>query len=163
TRARAGRPREALALCHRALELAPAGSQRTPDVLSVQGWARTILGDPAGVEDNYEAVRLARRHVPTRLAAALGHSAEGSWVVEGPQAALAAMRESREVALQRGTKVMQAVIATFLALMFDLGLWDELLATAREWRPRFQGGLGRGYLPTMEPPCAAVLCWRGAL
>src|SRR5262249_42514797 len=67
TRARAGRPREALALCHRALELAPAGSQRTPDVLSVQGWARTILGDPAGVEDNYEAVRLARRHVPTRL------------------------------------------------------------------------------------------------
>jgi hypothetical protein len=46
--------------------------------------------------------------------------------------------------------------------MFDLGLWDDLLATAGDLRPQLEAGLG-GYLAVVESYRAAVECWRGAL
>jgi tetratricopeptide (TPR) repeat protein len=163
TKARAGQPAEALALCQRALELPPADSQWRADTLNVRAWARAMLGDPAAVEDAHEAIRLARRHSPLQLAAVLANAAEELWLVEGPEAAMAASRESRQVASRQGNQRLLANSAAFLAPMFDLGRWDEVLATASEWRPRFESELGRGGLAAMEPPCAAVLCWRGEL
>jgi class 3 adenylate cyclase/tetratricopeptide (TPR) repeat protein len=159
--ARAGRPAEALVLCHRAL--APAGSQWKAATFDVRAWARAMLGDPAGAEDAREAIRLARAHSPVYLAAVLANAAERFWLMDGPEAALAALWESREIALRQGNQGYLVRSAAFLAPMFDLGRWDEVLATASEWRPRLDAGPGRGHLAAMEPPCAAVLCWRGAM
>jgi class 3 adenylate cyclase/tetratricopeptide (TPR) repeat protein len=161
--ARAGRPAEALALTRRLLELAPPGSPFTVEAQSTSAWARAMLGDAAAVEDARESVRLARRDSPVRLAWALAGAAEGIWLVEGPEAALAALRESREVALRQGNRGFLVYPTVFLGPVFDLGRWDEVLATADEWRPQLDAGLGRGHLVQMEPHSAAVLCWRGAL
>jgi class 3 adenylate cyclase/tetratricopeptide (TPR) repeat protein len=162
TQARAARPAEALALCHQALELAPAESQWKADTLNVRGWARAMLGDLAGAGDAREAIRLARQHSPLQLAVVLANAAEQFWLTDGPEAALATLRESREVALRQGNRGWLVRSAAFLAPLFDLGRWDEVLTTASEWRPQLDAGPGRGHLLVMEPPCAAVLCWRGA-
>ena len=162
--ARAGRPAEALVLCHRVLDLAPANSQWKAATLDVRAWARAMLGDPAGAEEaRDEAIRLARRYSPLYLAALLANAAEQFWLTDGPGAALAALQESREVALRQGNRGLLVRSAAFLAPVFDLGRWDEVVATADEWRPRLDAGHGRGHLVVMEPSCAAVLCWRGAL
>ena len=93
----------------------------------------------------------------------LANAAEYFWLTDGPDAALTTLRESREVALQQGNQGYLVRSAADLGPVFDLGRWDEVLATAAEWWPQLEAGPGRGHLAVMAPPCVAVLCWRGAL
>jgi hypothetical protein len=158
--ARRARPAQALEFCRRVLELAPADSYFRLLGLTWRGWARALLFDPACLEDDREAIRLGRQYGHVSLASALSQGAERFWLIEGPKAALAAYRESHELHTRRGDSQAWIPAAASLAPMFDLGLWDETLATASEWRHQAEAA---GCLAYLEPPRAAVLCWRGAL
>jgi class 3 adenylate cyclase/tetratricopeptide (TPR) repeat protein len=163
----AGRAADSLALCNRVLDLAPAGSPWKIRTLTWRSWARAMLGDPAFLEDDHEAIRLARQHpldAPYVLEDTLCQAGEDFWLADGPKAALTVYQESQEIARRKGvTLVAVGAEASSLAPMFDLGHWDELLATASALRPRLQA---MGETPRrleMEPFPAAVLCWRGSL
>jgi class 3 adenylate cyclase len=159
----AGRPDEVVALCNLGLDRAPPTSHYAAELLSHRAWARYQLDDLAGAEDDAKAVQLARLHAPQDLPWILGYAAEGLRLVKGPEAAMDAYRESREAALRRGQAVIAATSAVLsLPAMFDLGRWDELLATASTLRPQLDTGLA-ALLADMVPWHAAVLTWRGAL
>src|SRR5207248_9353374 len=101
----AGRPADTLALCSRVLDLATASNQRKIAALTYRAWARAMLGDPAFLEDDHEAIRLARQHalgVPYLLTDTLSTTAEDFWLAEGPEAALADWREAHEIARRKG-------------------------------------------------------------
>jgi len=154
------RPAQALELCRRVLEVAPADSNWRMLALIWRGWARAMLGDTACTEDDREAISLARRHGLGDLANALCQAGERVWRMEGPEAALAAYRESHDLRARRGSKSVALSAVASVGPMFDLGRWDEVLAVASQWRQRASAG---GSLRYLEPHLAAVLCWRGAL
>jgi len=158
-----GRPEEAVALCNLGLDRAPPDSRHVALLLSHRAWARYQLDDPGGAEDDAKAVQLARLHALQSLPLVLGLAAEGLRLVQGPEAAMDAYRESQEVALRWGqsaTAVRSAVLS--IPALFDLGRWDELLATASTLRPQLDTGLA-GLVAYIEPWRAAVLTWRGSL
>jgi predicted ATPase/class 3 adenylate cyclase len=154
------RPAQALDQCRRVLELAPADSNSRMLALIWRAWARAMLGDTACAEDDREAIRLARRHGLGDLANALCQVGDRLWRMEGPEAALAAYRESRELRVRRGSRGVVTSVVASLAPMFDLGRWDEMQATASQYR---QHASARGFIEYLEPYHAAVLCWRAAL
>jgi class 3 adenylate cyclase/tetratricopeptide (TPR) repeat protein len=154
------RPAQALDMCQRVLEQAPADSNWRMLALIWRAWARAMLGDTACADDDREAIRLARQHGLGDLANALCQVGERLWRIEGPEAALAAYQESHELRARRGSKSAVLSVAASLEPMFDLGLWDEILSVARQYR---QLASDRGYLEYLDPCHIAVLCWRGAL
>jgi class 3 adenylate cyclase/tetratricopeptide (TPR) repeat protein len=135
-----GRPREALELSEKGLELAKRLG-RDDLVLRIRQWrglARCDLGDLAGLDDLRESLELALESGHSNEAAH-GYSNYGSavWLAVSPEAALRVYREGAEFLARRG-RAYEATWqhAELTKILFDLGRWDELLAAAREVEER---------------------------
>jgi tetratricopeptide (TPR) repeat protein len=126
-------------MADRALGLAEElGLPRPARALGFRSMARTNFGDRAGLDDYREAIDLAMEAGQGREVALLhnnlGHAVRG---FEGPAAALAVYREGIAYARARGiTEMVEAIGATSLDSLFDLGRLDEALKVADELSER---------------------------
>jgi len=133
----AGRDEEALAAIDAALPLVrEAGTESDLAVLlQFRGEARTYRGEVAeGIEDYREGLRLALEHATTeQVCAAHVNLGDALWLTEGPAAGQELYERGIEFGRRRGAEVgvrwgrMQTMWT-----MFDLGRWDELLATGED-------------------------------
>ena len=100
--------------------------------LHIRGDSRIALGDPDGIDDLREALRLAEAiGSVSDIVTSHSYLADREWQVDGPAVALARLDEASGLADRRGafsqgswTKVSS------LEILFELGRWDELLSRA---------------------------------
>jgi len=132
----AGRSREAMEWCEKALGVATplAMNEVTVRVREIRGMARCDVGDWGGLEDLYEALRLA-------LELGLGQESVRAYVnlgtfitpVEGPARALELYRSAVKLADRRGIPLLGMwTKAWSCGVLFELGRWDEVISIARE-------------------------------
>jgi class 3 adenylate cyclase/tetratricopeptide (TPR) repeat protein len=99
-----------------------------------RGLARRMLGDPGGVEDLREALRLGHElALGIETGTAYANLADALRFIEGPLASLEVTQAGRQFSERRG--LMHNVTwlkAESLRTLFDLGRWDELLQLADE-------------------------------
>ena len=133
----------------RALALAEQlGLGRPGRTLGIRGWARTGLGDRAGLDDMREAVELATAAGQGRDAAVqLNNLSICLWAFDGPAAALKVQNIGITFAHARGLAEMETgITATGLPMLIDTGEFDRVLdigarATARSEEERDAKGL----------------------
>ncbi|MGZ4411396.1 MAG: hypothetical protein ACXVY8_04610, partial [Gaiellaceae bacterium] len=124
---------EAIAAADKALSLATKlGLQQPANALANRGGARAYQGEPQGVEQMREALRLAVDRGEGRSAAAsYNNLALVVWMYEGPQANLDLLREGIEFAQRRGiTELAEFMAAGQPTLLAELGRIEEALAEA---------------------------------
>jgi class 3 adenylate cyclase/tetratricopeptide (TPR) repeat protein len=150
--ASSGRLNEAVEWSNKALEM--ADELGLADVraqsLAFRGGARAELGDPGGLEDLQEALRLTRDLGLVREMAQV-HVILGGvlWATEGPRASLENLEAGIEVAERRGIRDMaMSIRAETLRPLFDLGDWDHLLEVADHVTDWFQAQ-GEGYFDVL--------------
>jgi class 3 adenylate cyclase/tetratricopeptide (TPR) repeat protein len=142
---------EAIAAAERALALAAElGLPEPAGALGHRGAARCYLGEREGLEDMRLALQLAVEQGQGRAAAVLHNNlAVGSWLYEGPQAALAACRAGIDFCARRGITELAlgigAISQTFLA---ELGQTEQALADAEPLAERLQAA---GDISFVEP------------
>lgn len=129
-----GRFAESLAFAQQALDLATELDAQDEAVRARQfrGAARCDLGDPGGLEDLWEALRAGLDlGLGEETALCYGNLAYQLWLKEGPEVARQVWSASIEFSEVRGfaSHAMWGR-AGMLEVLFDLGGWDELLATA---------------------------------
>ncbi len=128
-----GRLEAAISFADRALALADElGLDPPPRALGYRGSSRMDIGDPAGIDDMREAIRLATQAGQGREVALL-HNNLGInlWGFEGTQAALAELHAGIAYAASRGlTEIADATTASMLSPLFDAGQLDDALALA---------------------------------
>ncbi|HLF68772.1 MAG TPA: adenylate/guanylate cyclase domain-containing protein [Gaiellaceae bacterium] len=126
-----GASREAIATADRALELAASlGLPVPPRALGQRGLSRAELGELEGIADAQEALALAIARGDGRDAAIMmSNIAFFRLVLEGPQAALAALEEARTFSVQRNlTEPAQYAEYNATDMLVDAGRVDEALA-----------------------------------
>jgi tetratricopeptide (TPR) repeat protein len=140
-----GRAGEGLTFAEKALQVAEAcGEQsRIAKALDLRGLARTELGDPLGVEDVRESLRLALLlGDPNTIAHLYGNLADGIWLIDGPRPSLDLLTEGLEFAQSRGqVRWVSWLKADALEGAFELGLWADVLQQAddlMEWERRHE-------------------------
>lgn len=128
-----GEFREGIQWAGRALALAgDLGLEEPAKALGYRGLARGELGDAGGLEDIRKSLWLALdRGLGWEAAVQYNNLGMTLWQFEGPVPALAALAEGMEFAERRGIVEFSIAVAT-LDLRFELGSWDEALATAEE-------------------------------
>jgi class 3 adenylate cyclase/tetratricopeptide (TPR) repeat protein len=130
----AGRSRAALESSERAIRLLErlGMHDHMARALQFRGGARIDLGDPDGLQDMRESLRLCLElGLGYYTVNAYGNLAEQVWQIEGPAAALELYRAGIEFGERRGiTFKTRWVEAEMLWSLFDLGEWDELLERA---------------------------------
>jgi class 3 adenylate cyclase/tetratricopeptide (TPR) repeat protein len=161
-----GRFRDAIAWCDRSQALASrlGADWLIPRALSFRGVARSLLGDPRGLEDLDEAQALAERSGMARANVLVFLvRAEIEWATDGPHRALEVVHRGEELAARRGLgDLLGGCRVLSLGPMFDLGLWDDVLAVG-DGVSRRSEDLGGGYSATLvDPWIAQVHLWRGA-
>ncbi|MBI2237375.1 MAG: hypothetical protein HYU54_02470, partial [Actinobacteria bacterium] len=149
----------------RALALArrPGLEEVAVTALHLRGSARCELGDPTGLDDLQEAIR-----VSSEAGLGLGtvHSysylGEWLWLTEGPAAGLELYEQAVELAERRGFPLAAMwARAESLWLLFDLGRWDAVVQRAGEVMGA-SGELGDSAIAPVAPTyLARVLCARG--
>ncbi|MGZ6545115.1 MAG: hypothetical protein ACXVEI_07365, partial [Actinomycetota bacterium] len=102
--------------------------------LQFRGAARCELGDDGGLEDLREAIRLGEEAgLGQALALARGNYAYQLWFRDGPAAALVVWEEMQRAAERHGFDgLAHTARMGQLETLFDLGRWDEVLATCDE-------------------------------
>jgi tetratricopeptide (TPR) repeat protein len=102
--------------------------------LQFLGSARFELGDLAGLDDMRQALRIGlETGLSWETGTAYSNLAEPIWLTEGPAAGLELKRTAVEFSISRGlTYYANYIGAEMLWLLFDIGRWDELLASADE-------------------------------
>jgi tetratricopeptide (TPR) repeat protein len=128
-----GRPVTAIRFADRALALADElGLGRPPRALGYRGSSRMDTGDPAGIEDLREAIRLATQAGQGREVGMLHNNlGVGLGAFEGPQAALAELRTGIAYATARGlNEIADITTGSTLSALFDAGQLDDALALA---------------------------------
>ena len=106
--------------------------------LQYRGASRSELGDPGGLDDMREALRVGLdRGLGEGVSIAYNNLADQLWLREGPHAALPVWRDMAEFARVRGfaTEELWAK-AGIMQSLFDIGGWDEALQIAdgiRSW------------------------------
>ncbi len=162
-----GRDVEALQYSDKGLALATKIGAREQVVRAHQfrGFSRLCLGDPDGVEDLRESLRLGLEW-GLGLETAFGYLNLGDWVwlLEGPARGLDIKREGIAFARRRGlTQVAMWTAAETTWTLFEMGRWDELLRSADEvaaWEKEHTGSQLQGIA---LPSKARVLLFRGRL
>jgi hypothetical protein len=108
---------------------------RPPDdiavmALHIRGDARCAIGDAGGLEDLEAALRLAETEGNMAdIVTSRDYLAEWVWMFESPTAALPHIEASLAIAEARGQVSQgQWTRAGGLAILFDLGRWDDALA-----------------------------------
>ncbi len=133
--------------------------------LQFRGMARFLLGDLGGVEDMREALRISLElGLGYYTVNGYGNLAEQVWLTEGPEPALELYRAGIEFGERRGiTFKARWIEAESLWALYDLGAWDDLVATADKlvhWDDSF-GGSQIGVIALSYK--AQVLAWRDEL
>ena len=102
--------------------------------LQFLGNARFQLGDLSGLDDMRQAVQIGlEAGLSWETGTAYANLAEPVWLVEGPAAGVELKRTAAEFSISRGLTYYGTYIhAEMLWLLFDLGRWDELVASADE-------------------------------
>jgi tetratricopeptide (TPR) repeat protein len=129
------------------------------------GAARCELGDPDGIADLWEAVRLGlAAGIGVDTAIAYANLAVQLWELDGPATALEVWEAAVEFAHARGFRTEELwARAGLLEVMFDLGRWDEVASTAAalaDADPEEGGGQLRAFADIYR---ASVLARRGRL
>jgi class 3 adenylate cyclase/tetratricopeptide (TPR) repeat protein len=136
-----GSPDAAISVAERALALADQlALDRPPRALGYRGSSRADLGDPLGIEDMCEAIRLATDAGQGREVALL-HNNLGfaRWALLGPQAAIAELDTGIAYAHARGlTEATAWATVSRLEPVFDAGRLDEALTLASTLTDRLQ-------------------------
>ncbi len=124
----------------RALELAESLDLAAQHVLALQyrGASRSKLGDPGGLEDLREALRIGKdRGLGEETAVAYNNYAYELWFHRGAWASLDAWEEMLAFCEDRGLATSAAWARSgLLEPAFDVGAWDRVLsvaATVRAW------------------------------
>ena len=112
--------------------------------LQFRGFARFELGDANGSEDLRESLRISLElGLGYYTVNAYGNLAELVWTTEGPAEALELYRAAVDFGRKRGIAFKAKwTEAESLWMLYDLGRWDDLLATADElirWDQRYGG------------------------
>jgi class 3 adenylate cyclase/tetratricopeptide (TPR) repeat protein len=151
----------------KALALAQAFGMQEEIVRSRQylGAARCELGDADGVADLWEAVKLGlAAGIGVETAVAYSNLAVQLWVLDGPGAALEVWEAAAEFTRARGFRQEELwARAGLCEVGYDLGRWDEVVATAEgigEADPEAGGGQLRAFADVYR---ANVLARRGRL
>ena len=140
---------EAIAAAGRALALAAElGLPEPAPALGSRGFARCQLGERQGLEDMRHALALAVEQGEGRTAAALYNNlALGSWLYEGPQAALALGEEGIAFCERRGiTEWAELMAAGSLPLRAERGQTAQALAEAGPRADRLQAAGDIGFV-----------------
>jgi hypothetical protein len=131
-----GRVHESLESADRALAMARAWERNDVTIMSlhIRGDARCSLGDPGGLDDLREALRLAREWGnASDIVTSSDYLAEWLSAIEGPAAAIPQYEEGIAVAERRGVVSQgQWTKAGSLAALFELGRWEDLERRCRE-------------------------------
>jgi class 3 adenylate cyclase/tetratricopeptide (TPR) repeat protein/energy-coupling factor transporter ATP-binding protein EcfA2 len=160
-----GRPTAAVEWAGKAIALArQVGADEAHQwALQQRGLARCDLGDWDGIDDLRQAVELGLQlGLGRRSAMAYSNLADRIRLTEGPAVALQTFQTGLDLCRQRGIMDIGTFCqADLLQCLFDLGDWDELVATADEviaW----SGAQGGSYAVVLaESRKARVLAWRG--
>jgi tetratricopeptide (TPR) repeat protein len=132
----AGRHAQAIEEATRAIELARRVGEPEQEIraLGFRGYSRIGLGDPAGLDEEREALASALRLGLGRTAAVVYNNlATDLRTVETPAAALACYREGVGFSESRGIQEMAAWMRmTALLPLIDLGQWDEVMSVSEE-------------------------------
>jgi tetratricopeptide (TPR) repeat protein len=160
-----GRPAAAVEWAGKAIALAhQVGADEAHQwALQQRGLARCDLGDWDGIDDLRQAVELGLQlGLGRRSAMAYSNLADRIRLTEGPAVALQTFQTGLDLCRQRGIMDIGTFCqADLLQCLFDLGDWDELVATADEviaW----SGAQGGSYAVVLaESRKARVLAWRG--
>ncbi len=125
------------AVSHADSALSLAARLRLPDVraraLDFRGGARVGLGDPGGLDDMREGLRLSLELGLTRQTYVAYFNLVGNLTYEDPLAALALADEGLRFVSERGLSEGEAWLSTFrLQPMFQAGHWKHLIRSADE-------------------------------
>ncbi len=130
--ATAGDPSQGLANSERALafirESGFPDDFSTALALQVHGQSRMMLGDPEGIEDVRDAVRLAKEK-GMRTHILLINLAFGTWLAEGPLEALSVQREALAAGERVGANTAHIECECTWTL-YESGQWDEVFAVS---------------------------------
>jgi class 3 adenylate cyclase/tetratricopeptide (TPR) repeat protein len=147
----AGSSRECVEWSERALELAREMGLHGEEVLALQyrGASRSKLGDPAGLDDLREALRIGLEHgLGEETAVAYNNYAYELWFQRGPAASIEAWEQMASFCEERGLVTSYAWSrGGLLEPLFDTGEWDRVLTTAawlRGWDAEHGGGTQPG-------------------
>ena len=132
----AGRSAECLEWAQRALALTRSPGLEEVAVMAhhLRGNARCELGDPMGLDDLREAIRVSSEAgLGLETVRSYSYLGEWLWLTEGPGAGLELYEQAIELAERRGfpLQAMWARVGS-LWLLFDLGRWDELVRRTGE-------------------------------
>ena len=131
-----GRHAETIPEADRAIELADRVGERAAAARghAFRGYARAILGDAGGIEEQVDALE-ALRSLGVSRAAAIGYNNLGACLIhiQGPEAGLKVLREGVDFSRTRGLgEMVVALESTMLPALFELGEWDEVLRLAEQ-------------------------------
>jgi class 3 adenylate cyclase len=161
----AGRTAESLSWAERALALADVPGTETSlvNALHIRGNARCELGDPRGLGDLREALdRSVTLGDTVAIVTSRSYLGEWSWLANGPASGLSVVEPAIHMLEDRGlVSHAQWARAERLAMLFDLGRWDELTTEANDllaWESR-HGETQSG--PAAMPHLARVQVHRG--
>jgi class 3 adenylate cyclase/tetratricopeptide (TPR) repeat protein len=132
---------EAIASAERALALAAQlGEPEPAPALGARGAARAALGNPQGLDDMRRALAVALERGQGRTAGiTYNNLAIIAWEHEGPEAALAAVREGIDFCDRRGiTERRLGLVSESLHLLAELGEAEQALAEAAPLADRLQ-------------------------
>ena len=131
-----GRSQECLEYAEKAMALAQELEVEEQVLFAWQarGTALCELGDPGGIQALRDALALAlERAQPLSAGVAYNNLGHFLWVMESARAGLAAKREGIEFSGRRGLiGNLRWIQMETMWLQFDLGEWDDVLATAGE-------------------------------
>ena len=134
---------EAIVAAERALALAAElGLPEPASALGFRGAARFYLGEHQGLEDMRRALALAVEQGQGRSAAVLHNNlAVATWLYEGPQAALAAVRKGIDFSERRGiAEIARFMAAGSVGYLAECGLTEQALAEVDSLEERLQAG-----------------------
>ncbi len=161
----AGKPEDALVDAERSLSV--LGADATDPIavmaLHIRGDARCSRGDRGGLDDLEHAVRISERagNVDDVITSE-SYVSDWLWAYDGPEAARPHLETSIELAERAGV-VSQGgwAKAQSLFLLYELGLWDDVLARADELLAVGRDRLDAALWLTTEAHRAKVLLARG--
>jgi tetratricopeptide (TPR) repeat protein len=158
-----GRSREAVEAADKSIELAErfGVEVRAAGAYENRGVGRCELGDLDGLEDLHKGLQISQQNGRGRATVVaynnLGHML---WFVEGPRSGLQAKLEGLEFAARRGVEAWW-IEAETIWINFDLGDWDQVLATADRLIAH-SATMDESQIPGIVPPFQAlVLAYRG--
>jgi predicted ATPase/class 3 adenylate cyclase len=158
-----GRSREAVEAADKSIALAErfGVEVRAAGAYEHRGVGRCELGDLDGLEDLHKGLQISQQHGSGRgTVVAYNNLGHMLWFVEGPRSGLQAKLEGLEFAARRGVEAWW-IEAETIWINFDLGDWDQVLATADRLIAR-SATMDESQIPGIVPPFQAlVLAYRG--